>query len=182
MNFTASLGNQYDSCDMQRPFHMTLSNQVCMCFIKLFSCFDTPVPLWLKMSTKFVCNVSSMSDLCTGHNFDCNTCCICVILFSFWLHNLSEIVQRVWCFHFCILKDGLFIAVAVFLGQRDFLCKDESKHIFHDVTHNATCIMLFVKQPYFISARLTVLHFLILLCFKFARITILFKALLHLFH
>ena len=57
-----------------------------------------------------------------------------------------------------IYRDGLFIAAVVSLGGHDFLCKDDSKCLLHDVTRNAIRIKLFVKRPYFISTCLTVLN------------------------
>ena len=69
----------------------------------------------------------------------------------------------------------------VYDGQHDCLCKNESKCMFRDVKRKTT-YMLFVEQPDFISVYLTVLnqalHFLILLQFSFARITILLKSVL----
>ena len=37
----------------------------------------------------------------------------------------------VWCFYFCVLRDGLFIAAVNSLYQYDFVCKDESKRILY---------------------------------------------------
>ena len=50
-----------------------------------------------------------------------------------------------------ILRDGLFIAAAVFFGQLDFQCKNESKRMFHDGTHDEAHAMLFVKWPIYVS-------------------------------
>ena len=61
-------------------------------------------------------------------------------------------------FPLCIFRDNLFIAAAISLGQHDVLCKDESKGMFHDVMHDATCLELFVKWPYVLSACLTILN------------------------
>ena len=51
------------------------------------------------------------------------------------------------------------MAAVVNLGQQDFQTqsKGENKGMFHDMTRNATCIMLFVKWPCFMLVWLTIL-------------------------
>ena len=93
---------------------------------------------------KNMCEMSvTCQILCTGLNFHSNAICICdnAMLFSLRFHNLSEIIQWVWCVHFCILREGLFTAAVVSLGWQDFLCKDESKHMLHDMMHNSPCVV-----------------------------------------
>ena len=80
------------------------------------------------------------------------TCC-------FHFDFVLEIILWIWCFHFGTLRNGPFMAAVVALGQQhDFLCKNESKCLFRDMTHNATWVMLLVKWPYFLSMCLTVLN------------------------
>ena len=90
--------------------------------------------------------------LCTGLNFGCNACYTSDKLFSFRFQNLLEMIWRVWwvsfIYFFFLLRDGLFIAAAVFFGQLDFQCKNESKRMFHDGTHDEVHAMLFVKRAY----------------------------------
>ena len=168
-------------------------------FLKLLLYFDMSVPLWLKWYIEFVWNVSSLSDfmywtsillnlcemsvvyliLCTGRIFCCNTCCGCDMLFSFWFHNLLDTIWWVWCFHFFILRDVVFIAAMVSLGWHYFLCKGESKACFlmwHILQH-ALCFLSESPVLYQHAWQCWILQFHILMQFSFARVTILFKSL-----
>ena len=89
------------------------------------------VLLWLKWWTEIVWNVSSLSHFMYLTFLVMHVATVtCCFHFHFIISKL-EMIWWVWCFHFCVLRDGLFIAAVNSLYQYDFVCKDESKRILY---------------------------------------------------